>query len=51
MQFCNQKGNFSNLNLRFACFVRSKMSIKGINNVPTDEQYKIDKKYIDDFLF
>ena len=30
MQFCHQKGNFSTLNLRFAYFVRSKMSIKGI---------------------
>ena len=30
MQFCHQKGNFSNLNLRFAYFVRSKMSIEGI---------------------
>ena len=30
MQFCNQKGNFSTLNLGFAYFVRSKMSIKGI---------------------
>ena len=31
MQFCNQKGNFSTLNLWFAYFVRSKMSIKGFN--------------------
>ena len=30
MQFCHQKGNFSTLNLRFAYFGRSKMSIKGI---------------------
>ena len=30
MQFCHRKGNFSTLNLRFAYFVRSEMSIKGI---------------------
>ena len=30
MQFCHQKGNISTLNLRFAYFVRSKMSVKGI---------------------
>ena len=30
MQFCNQKGTFSTLNLWFAYFVQSKMSIKGI---------------------
>ena len=33
-QFCNQKGNFSALNLHFSYFVQSKMSIKGINKVP-----------------
>ena len=31
MQFCNQIGNFSTLNLQFAYFVKSKMSLKGIN--------------------
>ena len=30
MQFCHQKGNLSTLNLRFAYFVWSKMSIEGI---------------------
>ena len=30
MQLCNQKGNFLTLNLKFAYFVKSKMSIKGI---------------------
>ena len=30
MQFCNQKGTFSTLNLQFAYFVQSKMSVKGI---------------------
>ena len=30
MQFWHQKGNFSTLNLRFAFFVQSKLSIKGI---------------------
>ena len=30
MQFSHQKGNFSTLNLRFAYFVRSEMSKKGI---------------------
>ena len=34
MQFCNQKGTFSTLNLWFAYFVWSKMSIKGINMFP-----------------
>ena len=31
MQFCNQEGIFLSLKLRFAYFLRSKMSIKGIN--------------------
>ena len=30
IQFCNQKGKFSTLNFRFAYFLWSKMSIKGI---------------------
>ena len=30
MQLCNQKGNFLTLNLQFAYFVWSKMSVKGI---------------------
>ena len=30
MQFCNQKGTFSTLNVKFAYFVRSKTSIKCI---------------------
>ena len=34
MEFCNQKGNFSTLNLQFAYFLRFKMSIKGINMFP-----------------
>ena len=50
MQFCNQKGIFSTLNLRFAYFVWSKMS-KGYHFVPMDEQYKIEKKNIDNSRF
>ena len=34
MQFCNQKVNFSTINLQFACFVLSKLSINGINMFP-----------------
>ena len=30
MQFCDEKLNFSTLNLWFAYFVQSKMSVKGI---------------------
>ena len=34
MQFCNQKGTFTTLNLRFTYFLRSKMSLKGIIMFP-----------------
>ena len=50
MQFCNQKGIFSTLNLRFAYFVRSKMS-KGYQYVPKHKQYKIKKRKMDNTWF
>ena len=34
MQFCNQKGTFSTINLQSAYFVWSKMSMKGIVMLP-----------------
>ena len=46
MQFCNQKGTFSTINLQSAYFVWSKMSIKCIVMLP-GERYKIEKKNID----
>ena len=44
MQFCYQKGNLSTLNLHFAYFVRSKMSIKGINIIPGMNNAKLERK-------
>ena len=46
MQFCNKKGHFSNLNLRFAYFVWSKMSIKGIIIFPGMNNTRLKRKIL-----
>ena len=46
MQFCHQKGNFLTLNLQFAYFVWSKMSLKGINMFPGMNNIRLDRKKI-----
>ena len=47
MQFCNEKWNYSTLNLWSDYFVRSKNVSKGYHYVPRDEPYKIEKKNTD----
>ena len=42
----NQKGIFSNLNLWCAYFVRSKMSIKGINMFPGRNNTRLKRKIL-----
>ena len=46
MQFCDQKGNFSSFNLRFAYFLRSKMSIKGIIMLPRMNNTRLKRKLL-----
>ena len=46
MQFCDKKGIFSTLNLQFAYFVRSKMSIKGIVMFPGMNKTRLKRKIL-----
>ena len=46
MQFFNQKGNFSTLDLQFAYFVRSKMYIKGIVMFPGMNSTRLTRKIL-----
>ena len=45
-QFCHQKGNFSMLNLRFAYFAQSKMSIKGIIMLLGIDNTRLERKIL-----